>query len=197
MAKLYYQGHGSFRLTTAAGAVIYVDPFAGDGYDLPADFILISHEHYDHNAIELVRQKPGCKIYRSADLLENGAYTTVSLGEVTVQAVPAYNKNHDRASCVGFLLEIDGVKLYAAGDTSKTDYMEAELSKMALDYALLPMDGIYNMPPKEAEACAQIIGARHTIPIHMKPGALFDREIADAFQCAGKLVLEPGEEIRL
>ena len=197
MAKLYYQGHGSFRLTTAAGTVIYVDPFAGAGYDLPADFILVSHEHYDHNAIELVRQKADCKIYRSADLLVDGVYKTVSLGEVTVQAVPAYNKNHDRASCVGFLLEIDGVKLYAAGDTSKTDYMEENLSKMALDYALLPMDGIYNMPPKEAEVCAGIIGAKHTIPIHMKPGALFDRAMADAFQCAGKLVLEPGEEIDL
>ena len=32
---LYYQGHGSFRITTAEGKVIYVDPHAGDGYDSP------------------------------------------------------------------------------------------------------------------------------------------------------------------
>ena len=48
MAKLLYQGHGSFRITTDEGKVIYVDPFAGEGYDLSADGILVTHGHYDH-----------------------------------------------------------------------------------------------------------------------------------------------------
>ena len=48
MAKLYYQGHGSFRLTSQNGTVLYVDPYAGDGYLLPADYILVTHEHGDH-----------------------------------------------------------------------------------------------------------------------------------------------------
>ena len=51
MAELLYQGHGSFRICTAAGAVIYVDPFAGDGYDRAADLVLVTHEHYDHNQV--------------------------------------------------------------------------------------------------------------------------------------------------
>ena len=45
MPKLFYQGHGSFRLTANDGRVIYVDPYAGEGYDLPADIILVSHQH--------------------------------------------------------------------------------------------------------------------------------------------------------
>jgi hypothetical protein len=40
MAKLLYQGHASFRLESNFGVVIYVDPFAGKGYDLPGDIIL-------------------------------------------------------------------------------------------------------------------------------------------------------------
>jgi len=40
MAALLYQGHASLRLTTAEGKVIYIDPYAGTGYDLPADLIL-------------------------------------------------------------------------------------------------------------------------------------------------------------
>ena len=36
MATLLFQGHASCRITTRAGAVIYIDPFAGEGYDLPA-----------------------------------------------------------------------------------------------------------------------------------------------------------------
>ena len=49
MPKLLYQGHGSFRLTASDGTVIFIDPFIGTGYDLPADVILVSHQHDDHN----------------------------------------------------------------------------------------------------------------------------------------------------
>jgi hypothetical protein len=42
MAKLYYQGHGSCRVTADDGRVIYVDPYAGGGYDKPADIILVT-----------------------------------------------------------------------------------------------------------------------------------------------------------
>lgn len=42
MAKLLYQGHGSLRLITDSGKVIYIDPFAGEGYDVPADLILVT-----------------------------------------------------------------------------------------------------------------------------------------------------------
>ena len=51
MSKVLYQGHGSFRLTTAKGTVVYIDPYAGKGYDKPADLVLVSHEHSDHNAV--------------------------------------------------------------------------------------------------------------------------------------------------
>jgi len=51
---LLYQGHGSYRLTANDGRVIYVDPYAGGGYDAPADVILVTHGHGDHNKIGLV-----------------------------------------------------------------------------------------------------------------------------------------------
>lgn len=47
MSKLFYQGHSSFRITTDEGKVIFIDPFAGVGYQTPADLVLITHEHYD------------------------------------------------------------------------------------------------------------------------------------------------------
>ena len=37
MAELLYQGHGSYRIVSNEGVVIYVDPYAGEGYDMPAD----------------------------------------------------------------------------------------------------------------------------------------------------------------
>jgi len=45
MPKLFYQGHGSFRLTANDGRVIYVDPYIGEGYGQLADIIPVSHQH--------------------------------------------------------------------------------------------------------------------------------------------------------
>ena len=196
MAKLLYQGHGSYRITGEKGSVIYVDPFAGEGYDCPADWVLVSHEHPDHNRLDLLTMKENTRVLRAADLLENDVYGRVEAEGIRVQAVPAYNKNHDRNVCVGFILTVDGVSIYCAGDTSKTDFM-AEMAALKLDYALLPMDGKYNMNVAEAMECAALIGARHTIPVHMAPGALFDPAVAASFQAEGQLIVSPGEEIDL
>ena len=196
MAKKYYQGHGSFRLTTDKGTVIYVDPYAGKGYDVPADLILITHEHYDHTAVEKVNCKDSCKVYRSGDTLINGEYKTFVEKDVKFTAVPATNKNHAIDKCVGYIIEIDGLKIYAAGDTSTTEFMP-KMADMNIDYAILPTDGIYNMDPVEASECAKMINAKTTIPIHNKPGELFDISMADKFHCEGKKVVLPDEEIVL
>lgn len=197
MGKLLYQGHGSYRLVSDQGIVIYIDPFAGEGYDLPADIVLITHEHPDHNDLSLLHQKDSCTVIRPGNILINGVYETRSIYEIAIQAVPAYNSGHDQNKCVGYVIVIDGIKIYASGDTSTTDYMKDVLSKEALDYALLPIDGFYNMDPQEASDCAAVIGAVYTIPIHMKPGALFDRKIAESFMAEGRLILKPNDEIKL
>ena len=74
MAGILYQGHGSFRLTTSQGAVIYLDPFAGEGYDRPADLVLVSHEHHDHNEVGLVQLKDQGRVLRAGDFLKDGIY---------------------------------------------------------------------------------------------------------------------------
>ena len=198
MATLLYQGHGSFRLTTAEGKVIYVDPYVGEGYDVPADLILVTHQHSDHNQLDLIESRnPGCELITEQEALQGGKHQTIDLGYVTVEAVEAANENHDPAECVGYILTFsDGIQLYAAGDTSKTAQMET-LAKRQLDYALLCCDGIYNMDLAEASECAALIGARYSIPIHMAPGELFDRARAEQFVAKGRLIVAAGEEITL
>ena len=54
MSKLIFQGHGSYKLITNANQVIYVDPFIDSDYSELANIILVTHEHQDHNQINLV-----------------------------------------------------------------------------------------------------------------------------------------------
>ena len=196
MPKLLYQGHGSFRITADDGRVIYVDPYAGEGYDLPADIILVSHQHRDHNCIDLCKQKQDCTIITNVESLAGGKLNSFDIGGIKVEAVEAYNKNHKSDECVGFIIAVDGIKIYASGDTSKTKQMET-FAGINLDYALFCGDGVYNMNPEEASECAEIIGAKNNVIIHLTPGQLFDRPKAEAWTAQNKLIVSDGEEIEL
>lgn len=196
MAELLYQGHGSCRLITDDNVIVYIDPYAGDGYDVEADIILVTHQHADHNNVDKVPKKRRCNIIKNNDAYNGGKYMHFILNGIKIQAVQAYNKNHDKSNCVGYVVETDGLKIYFAGDTSKTDEMY-NLGMSGIDYALLPVDGIYNMGLDEAAECAEIINAKHTIPYHMVPGKLFSAAIAEKFKGKNKLIVRDGETIKL
>ena len=196
MPKVLYQGHGSFRLTTNDKVVVFIDPYVGTGYETPADIILVSHQHDDHNKIELITQKPDCTIISNAEALEGGKHNSFSIKGIEIEAVEAQNKNHPIDQCVGFIVTADGIKSYFSCDTSKTAQM-ATFAEKKLDYAFLCGDGFYNMSLEEAAECAELIGARYNVPVHLKPGDLFDRKIAEQFSGPNLLIIEAGEEAEL
>ena len=196
MPKLLYQGHGSYRLTADDGRVIYVDPCSGKGYDLPADLILVTHQHSDHNKVHLCTQKEGCRTITNKEALAGGKHNGFDVDGIQVRAVEAKSILHSPKKCVGYLITVDGVKIYASGDTSRTGQM-GTFAALELDYAVFPGTGILSMGLKEAAECAELIGAKHNIIIHLKPGALFDREKAGKWAAPNKLIIEPGEEISI
>lgn len=199
MAQVLYQGHGSMRFTTQAGTVVYLDPFMGEGYDLPADLILVTHQHHDHTAIDLPPHAPGCVVWQNGDSHPTpDTWLTRSFGDVTVEAVRAENKMHDPKVCVGYLITMDGVLVYCAGDTSTTSQMP-ELATRGIDYAFLPGDGIYNMDVDEAAACAKLMGARHNVPVHLKPLQPYGEAEAQRFAslAPNALLIRPGEVVEL
>ena len=203
-AVLLYMGQGSLRIVTAEEKVIYIDPYSGDWYDLPADLILVTHGHSDHDRVDLIQTRnDGCRVITHQEALRDGARQTFDLGYVTVEAAEAgYNPYHDVSSCVGYVLTLSGGQsVYVSGDTSTTQQMPS-LSEREIDYALFCCDGRYNMDTAEASACAALVGAKHSIPYHTSPGAAggeyhFDRTVAEQFQAEGRILLEPGEELPL
>ena len=144
---LLYMGQASIRIVTAEGKVIYIDPYAGDGYDLSADLILVTHGHYDHCAVDKVANRnDGCVTITHKEAVVNGEHQIFELGYVTVEAVEAgYNNWHDVNECVGYILTFsNGRSMYVTGDTSTTVQMP-KLAEKEIDYAFFCCDGVFNM----------------------------------------------------
>ena len=196
MPGFLYQGHGSFRLTADDGRIIYVDPCVGEGYSSPADIILVTHQHSDHNKIQRCARKQNCTVITNKEALEGGKHNLFNVGGIVIQAVEAKSKMHSPKKCVGYIITFDGISLYASGDTSRTRQMDS-FAALSLDYAIFPGAGLLSMGLKEAAECARLIGAKHNIIIHLQPGALFNRKKAEKWAAPNKLIVEPGEEIPL
>ena len=173
--NLRWLGHDAFLLR-AGGKIIYFDPFQlGPG--LPsADIICISHAHYDHcsPADLLTIQQPSTLIVTETEAAAKltGKIITLAPGErceaegVIIETVPAYNTNkqfHPQFNgWLGFILTVDGVRVYHAGDT---DYIP-EMKNIRADIALLPVSGTYVMTAEEAAQAAIAIGPKIAVPMH-------------------------------
>ncbi|MDE5578223.1 MAG: MBL fold metallo-hydrolase [Oscillospiraceae bacterium] len=202
-ATLLYMGQASIRIVTVENKVIYIDPYAGDSYDLPADLILVTHAHFDHNQISKVENRnPDCIIITQDEALENGEHQIFDLGYVTLEAVEAgYNDWHDITDSVGYILTFssNGRSVYVTGDTSATEQMPL-LAEKEIDYAFFCCDGVFNMGLEEAAWCAEQVNAKHNIPYHMTTNTEnngFDRSIAERFEAENLLIIEDGEEIKI
>ncbi len=194
---LTYIGHASVKIVASDGSVLYIDPaysewdYAND----PADYILVTHRHDDHQPHRSLKLKEGGQKIDHTKALQDGVYGTFELGPFKVEAVAAGgNRNHDVRYCVGYLVTVDGITIYHAGDTSKIDQMN-DLSSRHIDYAMYPIDGIYNMDATEAEEVANLVGACCNIPIHENDQN--GSKKSDKFNPKGRMVLEYGQTIKI
>lgn len=172
-------GHDSFRLS-GGGKVVYIDPYQLRSHEPPADLILITHAHFDHfdaGEIEQLRrdstvaagpeevaaQLPGCQVLKPGDERE--------LAGIRVQAVHAYNVNkfrspgqpfHPKGDGLGYLIEIEGERIYHTGDSDAIPEMEG----LQPDVVLIPVSGTYVMTAEEAVEAVRAMRPKKAIPMH-------------------------------
>ena len=195
-ARMTFIGHATVKIITTKGTVIYIDPYFPVGnYLEPADYILITHGHSDHNDISKCKQAPGCQIIKWSDALVDGEYQVFEKDDVRIEGVPSGgNYSHDVRNNVGYLVTVDGVTVYHGGDTSMFDELLV-LADRDIDYALYTVNGVYTMGPKEASVLSDKIGATYNIPIH-GDGKKYSEQ-RKQFSGKGKLALHCGQMIFL
>jgi L-ascorbate metabolism protein UlaG (beta-lactamase superfamily) len=200
---LTWIGHASVKIKTNDGTLIYIDPYYGTDYSEPADIILVTHGHNDHNQVNKVTKKEDCQIFSGNSANVGGtkmsAGDSVEVRGIKIKAVEAYNSNHAKGTGVGFVLQIADVKVYHAGDTAKIPEMEA-LAALHIDYALLPIDGVYNMSPEAATEAVELIKPKKAIPIHQAPPNATPEQKqknVDKFTPPNRLIMKEGDTIYL
>ena len=172
--------HSSIKINE--GKVIYFDPFKINKQYNDADIIFITHDHYDHYSEEDIDKviKPDTTIVipegMQVKLLKKGVKNsniitvepekTYVVEGLKFETIPAYNVNkafHPKDNgWVGYILEIDGIRYYIAGDTDITE----ENKRVKCDIAFVPVGGTYTMNFKEAAELVNEIKPKVAVPIH-------------------------------
>jgi len=182
--KITWLGHDGFRIQD--GQTIYIDPFQIGGSPPKADVVLVSHEHFDHLSLDDLKKVVGPNTVIIAHKQSHGELSklkaedvklvkpgdTVKVGKLEVEAVPAYNVNKFREpgkvfhpkedGKLGFVLTVNGVRIYHAGDT---DHIP-EMKSIRTEVALLPVSGTYVMTAQEAAEAVKTINPKVVIPMH-------------------------------
>ena len=184
-AKFHALIHASIRIQYD-GKEIEIDPVTKlgnktiDYASMPkADYLLVTHEHFDHFNQDAIKLLTGDKtrfitnqrcadIYGSGEVMKNGDKLKIA-DDFTIEAVPAYNYTegrtqfHPKGRDNGFILTIDGLRIYIAGDTEDIPEMSAVKD---IDIAFLPCNQPYTMTPDQLIKAAKIIKPKVLFPYH-------------------------------
>ncbi len=179
--KIRYVGHSCFIFSGSKKKIV-IDPMPlGDRID--ADIVLLTHAHDDHMGDHPEKFRKVYAIHELATWIGAQGINATSMniggtvtdGDITITMVRADHSSSiiEKNGCpvymgepCGFIIRIDGVTIYHAGDTGLFSDMKLIRELYHPDIALLPAGGTYTMGPEEAMIAAELVGAPLIIPIH-------------------------------
>jgi L-ascorbate metabolism protein UlaG (beta-lactamase superfamily) len=192
MEKIHWLGHASFAVY--GSRTVCFDPYHISG-SRKADLILVSHTHSDHFSPEDIAKVAGEKttLVISSDAKPDYPASVVrmrpgdstKLMGLTIEAVRAYNLTkpyHPKANnWLGYILTIDGMRIYHAGDT---DFIP-EMKGLAADVGFIPIGGTYTMESRQAAEAVNAMRLTRVIPMHWGVIVGTEKDAADFKKLVG------------
>lgn len=187
MVDLKYIGHSAFEVKNGDKAVL-IDPLVSvnekfNWHDEPVTDILLTHAHGDHlgQAIEIAKEKDIeiTAVFELANYCADqgaktkpvglGSWINFSWGRAVF--LPAFHSSslpdgRYGGCAASILLDVDGVRIFHAGDTCLTSEMKTIKELYAPQIALLPIGGNYTMDVEHAAMAAKWLGVKTVIPMH-------------------------------
>ncbi|WP_035604296.1 metal-dependent hydrolase [Haloferula sp. BvORR071] len=219
--KLTCYGHSCFGIELSDGTHLLFDPFItpnelAKGIDIesiPADYLLVTHGHFDHMAdAEAILKRTGAKLIANFELVTwfggKGISNAHSLNaggayDFPFGRVKAVNAIHSSVlpdgtyggGPVGFVVEAGAASFYVSGDTALTLDMKMIGERYALEFAVLCIGDNFTMGAEDAAIAANWVGARTVVGVHYDtfPPIKIDKVAAhSAFTAKGVELLLPG-----
>ena len=220
-------GHGSWSIKTENGTIL-LDPFLDDSptapvkaADVEADYILVSHGHFDHVAdVAAIANRTGATVAAVVEIgqwfqdqhgVENtiqmnlGGGITLPFGHLKMTLAHHSSQLPDGTyggNPAGFLLTIEGKKIYFACDTALFLDMQ-QIGDVGLDVAVLPIGDLFTMGPADAVKAVQLLRPNRVVPAHYNTWPPIEQDAGQWATLvhqeteAEPLVLQPGESFEL
>ena len=191
------------------GKIIYVDPYEIEGSPQDADYIFVTHDHYDHFSLDdinkILKRETAFIVPMPMDkkVRKNTAAginypvepgKSYEVNGLSFETVAMYNKlkpfHPKKAGWCGYIINVSGNRIYIAGDIDDVD----EAFAVSCDIAMVPIGGFYTMNYKEAAGLINKIKPKVAIPTHygkvvgkVSYGEDFKKLVDDGIQVSLKL----------
>lgn len=161
--RLHWFGHACFLIESSSGQSLVTDPYnAKIGYDLPEfspDLVTVSHNHFDHNAVDVLGGSP--QVISGVGRWQ--------LGDFRISGMSSYHDERqgtERGTNTVFIIEVDGLRIAHLGDLGHQPDQELARQLAGVDVLLVPVGGTYTIDAGAAGKLRGMLQPRLTIPMH-------------------------------
>ncbi|MEZ0393520.1 MAG: MBL fold metallo-hydrolase [Desulfurococcaceae archaeon] len=166
VVRVTWHGHACISVTRSDGFTIVFDPHDGASIGLPrpnvsGDLVLVSHEHFDHNAVDVVLKRGGKALRMYVGKTD--------VGGVEVEGLMTFHdkqRGSRRGRNVVYVVSIEGVRIAHMGDLGHVPDDEVLSRISGVDLIAIPVGGTFTVEPAEAWEVVDKAKPKNVLPIH-------------------------------